>query len=68
MRLRRGLAAPAAQRPGIGAPDPPGANTSTSSENVRWSPEWSAPTPTTCRASSSPFSFLTVTRTEYSHA
>jgi len=45
-----------------------GTKTSTEKLNERCSPGSSAPTLTTCRATSSPFSFLMETRTEYSHA
>ena len=53
---------------GVVAFDSPGTNTSTEKVNERCSPGCSAPTFTICRATSSPFSFLIETRTEYSHA
>jgi hypothetical protein len=45
-----------------------GTKTSTPKVNDRSSPGCSAPTFTTCRATSSPFSFLIETSTEYSQA
>jgi hypothetical protein len=52
---------------GVAALASEGTNTSTEKVNERCSPGSKAPTFTTCRATSSPFSFLIETRTEYSH-
>src|SRR5688572_6906100 len=54
--------------PHSGMLNPCGVNTSTEKVNVLPSPARSAPTPTICRPTSSPLSFLIEIITEYSHA
>src|SRR5215218_6505561 len=54
--------------PHSGMLSPLGVNTSTEKVKVRPSPGCSAPTPTICRPTSSPRSFLMLIITEYSHA
>ena len=62
------VVAAGASAAGVAARASLGTNTSTAKVKERCSPGCSAPTPTTWRFTSSPFSFLTETSTEYSHA